>query len=81
MDDNMTTIDKPLEQVLKDDLMQDIYVEAAGGKAVKTYGKLAGLQNLGKTYFVNWGDISKALDYAKNQLMQEFGNEVFGKSA
>ena len=76
--DRRTTIDKPLEQVLKDDLMPHIYVE--DGK-LKVYGKLAGLNNLGKTYFVNWADIEKAYDYARTQLMQEFGNEVFGKSA
>jgi hypothetical protein len=49
--DNMTMQTNP-ESVLKDDLMQDIYVEA-GGKAIKVEKKLAGLTNLGKTFFIN----------------------------
>ena len=60
--------------------MQDIQLEA-GGSAVKVYGKLAGLTNLGKTYFVNWGEIDKANQYARSQIMQKYGNEVFGSSA
>ena len=75
-----TTMDSTLESVLKDDLMQDISIES-DGKAVKVYGKLAGLTNLGKTYFVNWDEINKAYEYARSQLMQQFGDEVFGKSA
>lgn len=60
MEDNRTTMNTPLEEVLKDDFMQEIFVETDDGKAVKTYGKLAGLTNLGKTYFINWNEINKA---------------------
>lgn len=75
---NATTMNTALEDVLKGELTSDLFVE---GTAMKVYDKIAGLPNIGKTYFVNWNEISKANEYARNKLMQEWGNEVFGKSA
>ena len=56
------TMDTSIDDVLKKDIMPEIYIE---DKAVKVYGKLAGLTNLGKTFFVNWGEINKAYQYAR----------------
>lgn len=50
--DSTITMRTTLESVLKGDLIQDIYVEA-DGKAIKVEKKLAGLTNLGKTFFIN----------------------------
>lgn len=61
---NTTTMDTALEDVLKEDIISGLY-EEADEKAVKTYGKLAGLTNLGKTFFINWGEINKAYEYAR----------------
>lgn len=58
----MTTINTSEEQILKDDIIGSLYAE---GNAVKVYGKLAGLPCIGKTYFVHWGEIEKANQYAR----------------
>lgn len=70
--DRRTTINTPLEDVLKRDLMLSIYVES---------DKIAGLKNLGRTFFINETDIKKADDYAQAQMVQKYGDEVYGKSA
>jgi hypothetical protein len=41
-----------LDGILKEELMQDIYLEANGEKPVKVEKKIAGLLNLGKTFFI-----------------------------
>ena len=54
----MTTVNTSDEQILKDDILQDIVLEADG--PVKTYKKIGGLINLGKTYFVSEKELAKA---------------------
>ena len=48
-----TTMDSTLESVLRDDLMQDIFVEEDKGKSVKVMKNIYGLTNLGRTFLVS----------------------------
>lgn len=74
----MTTINTSDEQILKEDLVKDIYFE---GKAVKVYDSIYGLTNLGRSYFCTVAEVMKKADEAETQMMQKYGNEVYGKSA
>lgn len=56
-----TTMDTELEDVLKEDIIPEIFVEE---KAVKVYGKLYGLTNLGRTYFTSEAEVNKANEEA-----------------
>lgn len=52
-----------LEQVLKEDLMRDIVLEEGFSRAsVPLYKKIAGIPNIGKTFFRNGKEVA-----AKNQ--------------
>lgn len=80
MENSKTTMDTGLEDVLKDDIMQDIIVEA-GGKAVKVYGKVAGLNCVGRTFFATEAEIADKNKWAQTQMMQKYGAEIYGASA
>ena len=66
------------------DLDDLLVMEGSGktpeGKAVKVYGKLAGLTCIGRLNFIYGNEISEKTEYANTQLMQKYGNEVYGKS-
>ena len=78
-----TTMDSTLESVLKDDLMRDIYLEATeqAEQPVKVYSKIAGLPNLGRTFFVNNSEIIEKHTWAWAQVMQKYGSEICGSDA
>ena len=54
--------------------------ETPEGKAVKVYGKLAGLNCIGRLNFVYGNEISEKVEYVNTQLMQKYGDEIYGKS-
>ena len=60
---------KDEHDILKEELTKGIDLEKiyqeSGGKPIPTYKKLAGLVNLGKTYFINFGEVRKAHDWAQ----------------
>lgn len=75
---NMTTVDTPLEQILKDDILEDVFCEAS---AIKVQASIYGLNNLGRSYFCTYEEVVKKADDAETQMMQRYGAEVYGKSA
>lgn len=74
----MTTINTSDEQILKEDLVKDIYFE---GKVVKEYDKIYGLTNIGRSYFCTFEEVMKKADEAETQMMQKYGSEVYGTNA
>ena len=84
------TIQTSNEEILKESLLDGIdmnellVIEGSGktpeGKAVKVYGKLAGLNCIGRLNFVYGNEISEKVEYANTQLMQKYGDEIYGKS-
>lgn len=48
---------------------------------VKTYKKLAGLKNLGKTFFINGSEIKNKDDWVQTQMTNLYGAELFGRNA
>ena len=58
----MTTMDKPLDKVLKEDIMEDVILEAS---AVKVYGKIAGLTCIGRSYFYDKNDVVEKYQWAQ----------------
>ena len=77
MDDKIM-MDKSLEQVLKQDILEDVLCEAS---AMKVYATIYGLSNLGRTYFCTYEEVMKKASDAETQMMQRYGNEIYGKSA
>lgn len=73
----MKDMNRELDTILKGIVVEDVIQEAEGEK-LKTYMTLANLTNLGKTYFINWGEIKKADTYAQTQILQKFGDEMAG---
>ena len=76
---------KDEHDILKEELtrgidLDKIYQES-GGKPIPTYKKLAGLVNLGKTYFINFGEVRKAHDWAQTQMTNKYGAELYGVNA
>ena len=71
-----TTMDTALEDVLKEDIIPEIFVEE---KAVKVYGKLYGLTNLGRTFFTSEWEVYKYKNEADKQMMQKYGTEIYNK--
>ena len=63
----MTTIDTSDEQVLKEDLMRDIFLE--DDAPVKVFKKIGGLTNLGKTFFYCEREIGEKEQYAQAQML------------
>lgn len=57
----MTTVNTSDEKILKEDLVQDIYLE---GNAVKVYDKIYGLTNLGRSYFCTYEEVMKKAEEA-----------------
>ena len=66
------------------DLDELLVTEGSGktpeGKAVKVYGKLAGLNCIGRLNFIYGYEITEKAEYANTQLMQKYGDEIYGKS-
>lgn len=60
--------------------MDGIYLEGSDSP-VKVYSKIAGLPNLGKTFFVNNSEIIEKHTWAWAQVMQKFGSEICGSDA
>lgn len=87
---NTTTIHTSEEDILKESLLDGIDLngllltegseKTPEGKAVKVYGKLAGLNCIGRLNFIYGNEISEKVEYANTQLMQKYGNEIYGKS-
>lgn len=73
----MKDMNRELDTILKDIVVEEVIQEAEGEK-LKTYKTLANLTNLGKTYFINWGEIKKADTYAQTQVLHKFGDEMAG---
>ena len=65
-----------LDDVLKECLMQDIQVVGE-----KVYKKIAGLTNLGRTYFCFQREINDKNKYAQDQMINKYGAETYGISA
>ena len=79
---NRTTMNTTIEDVLKEGIMSGIYVEADDdGKAVKVYGELAGLPNVGRTFFATNNEILEKHKLAWAQIMQKYGKEICGSDA
>jgi hypothetical protein len=57
----MTTINTSDEKILKDDIMRDICLEET---APKTYKKIYGLSNIGRTFFISALEVEKADKFA-----------------
>ena len=70
-----------LESVLKDDIMQDIYVESNDVPAVPTPKQIGGLMNLGKTFIWSESELEEKRKYAEAQMVQKYGAEIYGVSA
>ena len=64
----MMTIDTSDEKILKDDLMQDIFLEEDDAP-IKVYKKIGGLTNLGKTFFYYEREIGEKEQYAQAQML------------
>lgn len=62
--DNIT-MQTTLESVLKDDIMQDIYVEANDVPAVAAPKQIGGLTNLGKTFIWSESELEEKRKYAE----------------
>ena len=77
----MVTVDTPVETVLKEDIMKDVYLEAYGDAKVKVYEKIGGLVNLGKTYFWNEKELDDVRLWVNAQMVQKYGAEIYGSSA
>ena len=91
----MQNIDRELDEIIKEELIGDIdlYAEAKELPApkpskppklpppVKTYKKLAGLKNLGKTFFINGSEIKNKDDWVQTQMTNLYGAELFGRNA
>lgn len=78
--DNIT-MQTTLESVLKDDIMQDIYVESNDVPAVPTPKQIGGLMNLGKTFIWSESELEEKRKYAEAQMVQKYGAEIYGVSA
>ena len=59
---------KDEHDILREELTRGIDLEKiyreSEGEPIPTYKKLAGLVNLGKTYFINFGEVMKTYDWA-----------------
>ena len=80
--------DIELESILKEELMQDISFDGelysekdVSKKPLKVEKKLAGLLNLGKTFFVNEAELAEKHNWAWYQVVQKYGDEICGTSA
>lgn len=62
--DNIT-MQTTLESVLKDGIMQDIYVEANDVPAVAAPKQIGGLTNLGKTFIWSESELEEKRKYAE----------------
>ena len=63
----MTTVNTSDEKILKDGLMQDIFLE--DDAPIKVYKKIGGLTNLGKTFFYCEREIGEKEQYAQAQML------------
>lgn len=67
---------------MKGIVVEGVVLEAEGSdddnKKRKTYSTLGKLTNLGKTFFINWGEVKNADAYAQNQILQKFGAAMVG---
>ena len=72
-------------EVLKADIMRDIYLEADAKPAkvppVPTPKQIGGLTNLGKTFIWSEGELEEKRKYAEAQMVQKYGGEIYGGSA
>ena len=81
----ITIMSTPVEEVLKADIMRDIYLEADAKPAkvppVPTPKQIGGLTNLGKTFIWSEGELEEKRKYAEAQMVQKYGGEIYGGSA
>ena len=80
--ENTSNID--LDNILKGELTEglDIYSEASSGKKpIPVEKKLAGLLNLGKTFFTNEAELAEKHNWAWYQVVQKYGEDICGGSA
>ena len=66
--DNIT-MQTTLESVLKDDIMQDIYVESNDVPAVAAPKQIGGLTNLGKTFIWSEAELEDKRKYTEAQMV------------
>ena len=70
------------ESILKDEFLEGIFDEGDGSggkpKPAKVYPKLAGLINLGRTFFVSSNEIAQKNKLAQDKMLQKYGAEVYG---
>ena len=66
---NKITFETKEDEILKEELTRGIDLSMlcveSEGKPIPTYKKIAGLTNLGKTYFINFGEVKKVHEWAQ----------------
>ena len=82
---NVITVMSTPEDVLKADIMQDIYFEADTKPAkvppAPTPKQIGGLTNLGKTFIWSEGELEEKRKYTEAQMVQKYGAEIYGVSS
>lgn len=72
-----------LDNILKEELMKNIQFDEAEKadkpKAAKVYGKIGGLTNLGRTYFISSKEVDKANEKAQFAIAQKYGKDIYGQ--
>lgn len=69
-------MNKKLDDILKECLMQDLEIVGE-----KVYKKIAGLPNLGRTYFCKQSEVNEKKQFAQDQMVQKYGAEMYGLDA
>lgn len=73
---------KELDNIIKEELTKGIDIfnedEKNEKKPSKVYPKLAGLINLGRTFFVSSNEISEKNKLAQDKMLQKYGAEIYG---
>lgn len=69
-------MNKKLDDILKECLMQDLEIVGE-----KVYKKIAGLPNLGRTYFCKQSEVNDKKQFAQDQMVQKYGAEMYGINA
>ena len=75
----MTTMDRSIEQFLKDLFLENVFVE--DGDAIRVADEIAGLPNIGKTFFVFESEINEKALWAEQEMIKKYGAEIYGTSA
>lgn len=73
---------KELDNIIKEELTKGIDIfnedEKIEKKPSKVYPKLAGLTNLGRTFFVSSTEIAEKNKQAQDKMLQKYGADIYG---